>query len=80
MPNRREVNGCAFVQFRCINAATHALHALNARKIPETGRLLKLEFSSTRQTRSEPERQSLASRDPVPSRLSPPMLTIHPTQ
>ncbi|KAI6013072.1 hypothetical protein PISMIDRAFT_67221, partial [Pisolithus microcarpus 441] len=39
------VNGCAFVQFKSINAATHALHALNARKISETGRLLRLQFS-----------------------------------
>ncbi|KAI6022775.1 hypothetical protein BKA83DRAFT_4269061 [Pisolithus microcarpus] len=62
IPNRREVNGCAFVQFKSINAATHALHALNARKISETGRLLRLQFSSTRRARSEPERRSLASR------------------
>ncbi|KAI5984663.1 hypothetical protein EDD15DRAFT_2375105 [Pisolithus albus] len=62
IPNRRDINGCAFVQFKSVNAATHALHALNARKIPETGRLLRLQFSSTRQARSEPERRSLASR------------------
>ncbi|KAI6120329.1 hypothetical protein EDD16DRAFT_1577429 [Pisolithus croceorrhizus] len=62
IPQRREINGCAFIQFKSIKAATDALHALNARMIPETGRLLRLQFSLNRQTRSEPERRSLASR------------------
>ncbi|KAI6030324.1 hypothetical protein EDC04DRAFT_2711451 [Pisolithus marmoratus] len=62
IPPRREVNGCAFIQLKSIQAATEALHVLNAHMVPETGRLLRLQYSLTRPTRSEPERRSLASR------------------
>ncbi|KAI6147974.1 hypothetical protein BKA82DRAFT_4146689 [Pisolithus tinctorius] len=62
IPPRREVNGCAFIQFKSTSAATKALHALNAQMVPETGRLLRLQFSTRKQAQSEPERRGLASR------------------
>ncbi|KAG6334396.1 hypothetical protein ID866_4698 [Astraeus odoratus] len=62
IPDKADRNGNVFIQFKTVDTATHALHALNARMVPETGRLLRLQYSRARPFRTKPEQQSLASR------------------
>ncbi|KAL4071701.1 hypothetical protein V8B97DRAFT_2104189 [Scleroderma yunnanense] len=48
IPDLKHTTGMAFIQFRSIQAATSALHALHAKMLPETGRLLRLQYSHPR--------------------------------